>query len=257
MKLARTTYEAEVPRLTLEEQAPTSENQAPMNDTTEEVPSSAHRPIITDIRPIAPPHSPTTAEIQKYLPLVHQAVARFLRKLPPNVLRDDLVAAGTYGLIDSLRKNGGDIGPTFEWYARIRIRGAIVDELRTQDWLTRRARNQVTAAAGEEGTAASRASVIGFDDLPGRIASSGFADEDAQSPLDAVAEKMDHAALATAVASLPERERYIVQSHYFEGVQFKTIAQVLGVSEPRISQLHARAVTRLRTALSCSDSDAA
>jgi len=251
MKLARTISEAEM--LPLDQEAPAACTTSPMNDTTEEAPLSEVRGPITLIRPAAPPHLPTTLEIQRYMPLVHQAVARFLRKLPPNVLRDDLLAAGTYGLIDSLRKNGGDQGATFEWYARIRIRGAIVDELRTQDWLTRRARNQVTAAAGEEGTAASRACVVGFDDLPGRVSSSGFADEDAQSPLDAVAEKMDHAALASAVAELPERERYIVRAHYFEGVQFKTIAQVLGVSEPRISQLHARAVGRLRNALSCSD----
>ena len=218
---------------------------------TDVSPSSTRRPI-SDIRPTALPHVPTALEVQRYMPLVHQAVARFLRKLPPNVLRDDLIAAGTYGLIDSLRKNGGDRGPTFEWYARIRIRGAIVDELRTQDWLTRRARNQVTAAAAnDEGSL--RACVIGFDDLPGRVGQSGFADEDARSPLDAVAEKMDHAALAHAVAALPERERYIVRAHYFEGVQFKAIAQTLGVSEPRISQLHARAVSRLRDALTCVD----
>jgi RNA polymerase sigma factor for flagellar operon FliA len=202
------------------------------------------------------PYRPTALDIQRYMPLVHQAVARFLRKLPPNVLRDDLVAAGTYGLIDSLRKNGGDEGVTFEWYARIRIRGAIVDELRTQDWLTRRARNQVTAAAAavsDESTGV-RACVVGFDDLPGRLANGGFADEDAQSPLEAVAERMDHIALANAVARLPERERYIIAAHYFEGVQFKAIAQTLGVSEPRISQLHARAVQRLREALaSCSN----
>jgi RNA polymerase sigma factor FliA len=218
-------------------------------DTCFEAPPISTRQLVPPAR-----HVPTNEEIQRYMPLVFQAVARFLRKLPPNVLRDDLVAAGTYGLIDSLRKNGGDCGPTFEWYARIRIRGAIVDELRTQDWLTRRARNQVTAAMASEDATGVRACVIGFDDLPGRVAASGLADEDAQSPLEAVSEKMDYAALALAVSRLPERERYIVQAHYFEGVQFKTIAQTLGVSEPRISQLHARAVQRLREALAaCSN----
>ncbi len=251
MKLARTTcHDKESGPLLV---PPTSGSHEAMNDVTEEAPASARRPIVRDPRPVAPPTAPTTAEVQRYMPLVHQTVARFMRRLPPNVLRDDLVAAGTFGLIDSLRKNGGDRGPTFEWYARIRIRGSIVDELRTQDWLTRRARHQVTAAAGEQGTAASRAYVVGFDDLPGSVASTGFADEDAQSPLDALAEKMDRAALANAVLGLPERERYIVRAHYFEGLQFKTIAQVLGVSEPRVSQLHARAVARLRDALARSD----
>src|SRR5215467_8820453 len=93
---------------------------------------------------------PTREELALYMPLVHQVVGRVLRKLPPNVLRDDLVAAGSFGLIDALRKSV-DRGPAFEWYARIRIRGAVVDELRAQDWLTRRARTRLakTRAAGE------------------------------------------------------------------------------------------------------------
>ena len=110
-------------------------------------------------------HVPTREDLTLYMPLVYQVVARMLRKLPPNVLRDDLVGAGTFGLIDALRKSV-DRGPAFEWYARIRIRGAVVDELRTQDWLTRRARTRVTRAQalGES----SGAAVVGFDDLPGR-----------------------------------------------------------------------------------------
>jgi RNA polymerase sigma factor for flagellar operon FliA len=193
-------------------------------------------------------HTPTADEIQQYMPLVHQVVARFLRKLPPNVLRDDLVAAGTYGLIDSLRKDGATRSATFEWYARIRIRGAILDELRAQDWLTRRARFRATADAAAMGddAVAVRTSVIGFDDLPPKMHSFNFADKTTQSPLELVEQQMDRAALARAVSRLPERERHIVQRHYFEGVQFKTIAAALGVSEPRVSQLHARAVSLLK-----------
>src|SRR5580704_6104653 len=104
--------------------------------------------------------SPTREELTAYMYLVHQVVARVLRKLPPNVLRDDLVAAGTFGLVDALRKSA-DRGPAFDWYARIRIRGAVVDELRAQDWLTRRARTRVAKAQaqGESGSVA----VVGFD----------------------------------------------------------------------------------------------
>ncbi len=191
---------------------------------------------------------PTTAEIREYMPLVHQTVARFLRRLPPNVLRDDLVAAGMIGLVDSLRKNGGDTGAAFEWYARIRIRGAIFDELRAQDWLTRRARDQATAAS-EDGTSTGRASVVGFDDLSTKTSMAMFVDESAQSPLDAIEQKMDRARVAEAIAKLPERERYIVQAHYFDGIQFKEIAAKLGVSEPRVSQLRTRAVGLLRAAM--------
>jgi RNA polymerase sigma factor for flagellar operon FliA len=179
------------------------------------------------------------------MPLVHQVVARLLRKLPPNVLRDDLVGAGAFGLIDALRKSV-DRGPAFEWYARIRIRGAVVDELRTQDWLTRRARSRVTRAqaAGEGGGAA----VVGFDDLP-EAQAAGFVDESVATPHDQVERRMDRAALEQAVSLLPEREANIVAWHYFDGVPFKTIAARLGVSEPRVSQLHARAMARLRVTL--------
>jgi len=79
-------------------------------------------------------NTPTRDELATYMYLVHQVVARVLRKLPPNVLRDDLMAAGTFGLVDALRRSA-DHGPTFDWYARIRIRGAVVDELRAQDGL--------------------------------------------------------------------------------------------------------------------------
>jgi RNA polymerase sigma factor for flagellar operon FliA len=188
---------------------------------------------------------PTREELALYMPLVHQVVGRVLRKLPPNVLRDDLVAAGSFGLIDALRKSV-DRGPAFDWYARIRIRGAVVDELRSQDWLTRRARTRA-ARAQAQGDAIG-ASVVGFDDLPESQAHA-FADESVASPQQQVEQRMDRAALERAVALLPEREANIVTWHYFEGVPFKSIAARLGVSEPRVSQLHARAMGRLRVAL--------
>lgn len=190
-------------------------------------------------------NTPTREELTLYMPLVHQVVCRVLRKLPPNVLRDDLVAAGAFGLIDALRKSV-ERGPAFDWYARIRIRGAVVDELRSQDWLTRRARTRVAKAQaqGESGGA----SVVGFDDLPESQAHA-FVDEAMASPQEQVERRMDRVALERAVKLLPEREANIVGWHYFEGIPFKTIASRLGVSEPRVSQLHARAMGRLRETL--------
>jgi RNA polymerase sigma factor for flagellar operon FliA len=193
----------------------------------------------------------TAAEIREYMSLVYQAVARFLGRVPPNVLREDLVAAGTFGLIDSLRKNGAERGQKFEWYARIRIRGAIVDELRAQDWLTRRARFHATvqqSARGSVPPSSACSAVVGFDDLPKGIPTGG-ALEAPRTPHDLVEQAFDHRALASALETLPERERRIVKMHYFQGAQFKTIAEEMGVSEPRISQLHSRAVSLLRTAL--------
>jgi RNA polymerase sigma factor for flagellar operon FliA len=188
---------------------------------------------------------PSREELTLYMPLVHQVVARVLRKVPPNVLREDLVAAGTFGLVDALRR-GADRGAAFEWYARIRIRGAVMDELRSQDWLTRRARTRaVRAEARGEGRPIG---FVGFDDLP-EAQANGFADESIASPDAAIEQHMDRIMLERAVSTLPEREGNIVAWHYFEGVPFKTIAVRLGVSEPRVSQLHSRAMERLRGTL--------
>jgi RNA polymerase sigma factor for flagellar operon FliA len=196
------------------------------------------------------PRSVSAQEAAEYMPLVRQVVARFLAKLPPNVLRDDLMAAGTYGLIDSLRKNGDDRGPGFEWYARVRIRGAILDELRTQDWLSRRARSRVAARAGraEEAGAAPLSAIVAIDDLS-EASRSGLCDESVPSPLEAAEQQDRKKTLAAAIDKLLERERFIVQMHYFQGVQFKEIAAHLRVSEPRVSQLHARAMAKLRGTL--------
>ncbi len=188
---------------------------------------------------------PTREDVTAYMPLVHQVVGRLLRRLPPNVQREDLVAAGSYGLIDALRKSP-ERGPAFEWYARIRIRGAAVDELRSQDWLTRRARTRVAKAQADGHGRGS--AVVGFDDLPEAQAHS-FADESTPTPDAQIERRMERVALERAVALLPEREASIVSWHYFEDVPFKVIAVRLGVSEPRVSQLHSRAMGMLRERL--------
>ncbi len=191
--------------------------------------------------------NPTREELATYMPLVHQVVARALRRLPPNVLRDDLVAAGTYGLVDALRRSS-ERTVAFEWYARIRIRGAVVDELRAQDWLTRRTRTRITRAQAAGATGPGIA-MVGLDDLS-EAQASGYMDAAGPSPLEEVETRMERASLELAVAKLPEREASIVRWHYFEGIAFKDIAARLGVSEPRVSQLHTRSMMRLRALMS-------
>jgi RNA polymerase sigma factor for flagellar operon FliA len=187
----------------------------------------------------------TESDIREFMPLVHIGVARMLRRLPRSIGREDLLAAGTYGLFDALRKNGSDRGPKFEWYARMRIRGAIVDELRSQDWLSRRARR--VKAQSLDGPA-TFCGVVSLDDL-----SEGLRDEvcagTALSPLQAAEAASKRRALSEAIGQLGPRERAIVTLHYFEDVQFSTIAAQLGVSDPRVSQLHAHAMVRLRVLL--------
>ena len=207
--------------------------------------STAAQPV-PSAQPARPAYCPTTDEVREYLPLVGQTVARFVRRLPRSVLREDLVAAGTCGLLDALRRHPEDRGVSFEWYARIRIRGAIMDELRTQDWLSRRARKAAQAEAGDKATCTS---VVSFDDLAEGTRAASLVDGDAQSPLEAVLSHRSQRDMARAVQKLPAREQKIVTMHYFQDVQLKAIAHELGVSEPRVSQLHSRAMGMLKTLL--------
>jgi RNA polymerase sigma factor (sigma-70 family) len=167
----------------------------------------------------------------------------FQRKLPRNVLREDLEQAALVGLADGLRKlaergleaNNGES----EWYLRTRIRGSVIDWLRTEDWLPRRAR----CASQPQPAVIVRMDDIGQNfeaDLP----------HAGSSPEDEAIARGDRDRILAATASLPPRLARIVSLHYERGAKFLDIAHDLGVSEPRVSQLHARAIVLLRERLS-------
>ena len=202
----------------------------------------AHRPVQRRID-----SSPLKAQylLDEYAPLVRKIAGGFQRKLPRNVLREDLVAAGMSGLWDAIRRHGDTAGETFEWYVRVRVRGAILDELRAQDWLPRRARAAAASASAESGEYVPPPAVVRLDDVSEWEQSRCLSDMTSSET--AVAAKFTHETLAKAVELLPERERHIVSEHYFKGVKFKDLGAELGVSEPRISQLHSRAMRRLKT----------
>ncbi len=240
--------------------------------------------------------APTEEALALHMHLVHRIVAHFMRRLPRSVQREDLVAAGTLGLFHALRSTTHTCAEMFEGYARIRIRGAIVDELRRHDWSPRRRREPAEVAPEEtsKGTrplpnggslralpsptdnaqpvdqratpdapdaSASaappsptrsakprfRISVVGFDDLPPHFTAA--LEEERESPLDEVEFKWTSEKLYEAIAQLPDRERMIIQMRYFDGLPSKVIASTLGLSEARISQLHARATARLKALL--------
>jgi RNA polymerase sigma factor for flagellar operon FliA len=192
-------------------------------------------------RPKRPTHDlRTTQLLNEFTPLVHKIASGFQRRLPRNVLREDLVAAGMIGLWDAIRRHGEQPNEGFAWYVRVRVRGAILDELRAQDWLSRRVRKAVAAAAS--GDMAPR--VVRLDDVSESEQSrclGTHSDTDLELELQANRE-----ALARAVEALPERERMIVSEHYYKQVKFTSLGQRLGVSEPRVSQLHSRAMRRLK-----------
>lgn len=198
------------------------------------------------IRPANDDFDPTRM-LEKYQHLVRQIAGGFQRKLPRNVLRDDLVAAGMSGLWDAIRKHGHEESGNFDWYVRVRIRGAILDELRAQDWLPRRARAAAAEAAQAAGCSTSSPPVVlRFDEVSESEQARCLTAGEASNTEKTVEANFLKARLATAMKQLPERERRIVAMHYFRGVKFKDLGQMLGVSEPRISQLHSRAMGRLK-----------
>jgi RNA polymerase sigma factor for flagellar operon FliA len=188
-----------------------------------------------------------------HMHLVLGIVADFMRRVPRSVQREDLVAAGSVGLLHALRSNKHTCPEMLAAYARIRIRGAIIDELRRHDWSPRRRRTPQTAAVQapvitnapvitekSEGVV-----VVGFDDLPPTHAIR----EEGPSPLEQVEQSRENGDLRRAVGMLPPRERSIIQMRYFEDQSSKAIATSMGLSEARVSQLLARATSQLKALL--------
>jgi RNA polymerase sigma factor for flagellar operon FliA len=222
----------------------------------------------------------TSAEMSKHLGLVNQVVARFMRKLPANVDRGDLVAAGMYGLMTSLERNGGDDGVTFEGYAKMRIRGAILDELRAMDWVPRLVRHRTAKVESarqkfemrygrqptddelaehlqlndEEFEKVKRdSSAVSTHSITRKFAATDggrelreidvVRDDTESNPLREM-QRRDLKDLITK--GLSRAERLIVILYYYEGMTMKEIGATLDLSESRVSQMHSSILARLK-----------
>lgn len=223
-----------------------------------------------------------------YAPLVKYVAGRVGTGLPTHVDVADLIQSGIFGLVDAIEKFEPERGLRFEGYAMQRIRGAILDDLRSQDWVPRvirsrarevqRALDRLGARLHRTPTDAELAaelgitvhelrdlygqlrltSVVALDDLMGAGRDSGsdsgsivdaLPDEDAVDPAAVLIDQDNRRQLAEAIAQLTERDRIIVSLYYFESLTLAEIGKVLGVTESRVSQLHTRAVLRLRAKL--------
>ncbi len=173
------------------------------------------------------------AEFLKYKPIVDRIVGGFLKKLPSNVTRDDLMSAGMEGLWAGLSKNV-DKHENLEAYLHFKVRSAILDELRAQDWLPRRMRDRVEAGEANE-------SVVFLDIAEWEDMTSQMPDQEED-----IDQSREVQILISVLERLPPRERLILEAHYIRGVKFDDIAKQLGVSAPRISQIHARAMARVK-----------
>lgn len=218
--------------------------------------------------------------VTKYAPLVKRIAYHLISRLPPSVQPDDLIQAGMIGLLDAANLYDQSQGASFETYASIRIRGAMLDELRRTDWapksVHRKARDlsaaiaKVEADTGRDARDSEVAAVMGIsleeynqalrDTASSRMASyeeitsteSGGYDHfssDTPSPVEEVEESEFREQLVEAIGSLPEREQLIMSLYYDEELNLKEIGAVLNVSESRISQLLSQAHARLRSRL--------
>lgn len=223
-----------------------------------------------------------------YAPLVKYVAGRVGTGLPAHVDVGDLIQSGIFGLVDAIEKFEPERGLKFETYAMQRIRGAILDDLRSQDWVPRSVRSRardVERALERLGARLQRTptdrelaaelkiglgelrelyaqlqltSVVALDELIAAGRSTGGAgaslaeslpDEGAEDPIATLVDLDSRRQLADAIAQLAERDRVVVTLYYFENLTLAEIGKVLGVTESRVCQLHTRAVLRLRTKL--------
>jgi RNA polymerase sigma factor FliA len=222
--------------------------------------------------------------LDEYAPLVKHVAGRIAIFLPSHIQMEDLLSDGTLGLLDALEKFNPSKNVQFRTYATLRIRGAILDGLRNLDWVPRSVRR--TARAVEQQTAALTQSLgrsptrqelasslhLGLSELDEALsqASGSYLTslddvkkmtenselllgetirDDTHDTVTEVERRQRSAMLRQAIDNLSERERTVLHLYHYEGLTCKEVAQVLGVSEPRVSQLHGRGLAKLRARL--------
>lgn len=230
----------------------------------------------------SPPPIDREAIVDEFLPGIRIHAARLKMRIPPHIEIDDLVSSGVVGLLDALERFDASRGIKFRTYAEFRIRGAMLDHLREMDWFPRSARRDanrlqrvyielesIMGRPPEECEVAEKLE-IGVDDLRKRLAMfagmtvfslDAIEDEDegltagwrhvlAEAALDDNREEETTRelkdVLGKAIDMLPEREQKLIAFYYYEDLTLREISRIFGLGEPRICQLHAQAVLRLK-----------
>jgi len=212
-----------------------------------------------------------------HAPLVKRIVYHMTTRLPPSVPIDDLIQAGMIGLIEASRHYDPTQGASFDTYAGIRIRGAVVDEVRKNDWAPRSVYKKSRAISEAVRTIENRLGrdardyevakeldisldeyhqllqdasgyrVTSFDEVSGSDETLiNSLSGNGENPYEGVQHNDFRKALAETISGLPERERLVMALYYDEELNLREIGEVLGVTESRVSQIHSQAIVRLR-----------
>ncbi|MFW9617354.1 RNA polymerase sigma factor FliA [Aquabacterium sp.] len=223
------------------------------------------------------------AMLRQYSPLVRRLAHQMIAKLPANVEIDDLIQVGMIGLTDALSRFDAGQGVQFETFATQRIRGAMLDELRGADWLSRGTRKQqrdietavhrleqklgrapqeseiakemdMTLAEYQDMLGKVRGTqLIYLEDMSGEEGDNDYLDrhvsDEGHDPLSLLQDHRMRQALVDAIKNLPDREQYVMSMYYEQDMNLKEIAAVLGVTESRVCQLHSQSIARLRVKL--------
>ena len=220
--------------------------------------------------------------LKQYSSLVRRLAHQMIAKLPANVEIDDLIQVGMIGLTDALSRFDAEQGVQFETFATQRIRGAMLDELRGADWLsrgTRKHQRTIEAAVHRLEQRLGRApheseiakeldmTLVDYQELLGKVRgtqlvyledmSGDEGDNDyldrhvagTENPLSMLQDHRMRQALVDAIKTLPEREQFVMSMYYEQDMNLKEIAAVLKVTESRICQLHSQSIARLRVKL--------
>jgi RNA polymerase sigma factor for flagellar operon FliA len=231
--------------------------------------------------------SATDRLLIQHTPLVKKIAHHLKASLPPNVQLDDLIQAGLIGLLDAIQRFDDSQGAQFETYATLRIRGAIIDELRSNDWVSRSTRShqkqlekaistlehQLGRNPSDQELAthlsislndlqtlvheATGSQLLYIEDLEMTEGGESFLDrychpdqnQQSSTMFDQLAEGQFFDALVHSIDTLPEREKLVMALYYQHEMNLKEIGEVLNVGESRVSQIHSQAVTRLRSKL--------
>ena len=221
------------------------------------------------------------ALVTRHAPLVKRIAYHLMSRLPPSVQADDLIQSGMIGLLEAAKNYDASQGASFETYAGIRIRGAMLDEIRKCDWAPRslhrkvrevsEAIREIESSEGRDARDAEVAERLGIsldayhqilqeasghkvfsveELVAGTESVTESLCEPIQGPLDELEVSEFKRGLGNAISGLPEREQLVMSLYYDEELNLREIGAILGVSESRVCQIHSQALMRLKARMS-------